>query len=349
MKQIKINNKIIGMNKKPYIIAEAGINHNGNIKIAKELIKQAKNIGADAVKFQSFTVECMMTKTAASAEHLDAGAGKEDVYSFVKRISLSENEHRELFIYAKELEIEFISTPFSFKTVDWLEKLGVSCYKIASMDLNNLPLIKYVAERQKPIILSTGMGTIAEVDQALRTIYKTGNQDVILLHCVSLYPPSDDNINLKVLNTLENTFDCLVGFSDHTEDNLISLAAVARGAKVIEKHFTLDKKMPGPDQKSSGDPETFKRLIDNIKRIYSALGSGIKKPVEAELKMQKNFRRSIVAKKDIEKNEVITKEKVTFKRPGSGIPPTELEWVLGTKAKNNIKSDTLISKEDLVG
>ncbi len=349
MREIKINDKVVGEVNSPYIIAEAGINHNGDIEIAKELIRKAKEIGADAVKFQSFTVDCMMTKDAASAAHLEAGAGKEDVYSFVKRISLDEEAHKELFNLAKEVGIEFISTPFSFKTVDWLENLGVAAYKIASMDLNNLPLIEYVAKKNKPMILSTGMGTLAEVDNAVQTIYGTGNQQVMLLHCVSLYPPLDEDINLKAMDTLREIYNCPMGFSDHTIDNLAPLAAVARGANIIEKHFTLDRNMPGPDQAGSGDPESFKQLIEEAKRIHKSIGDGSKKPVLKEKEMSKNFRRSIVSLIDIPEGNIITEEMITYKRPGTGISPVDKSWVIGAKARKNIKADTVIQKEYLIG
>ena len=331
-----------------FIIAEAGINHNGDVDLAKKMVVEAKKTGVDAVKFQTFKAKTIMTKNSGSAAHLEAGAGMEDVYSFVDRIALSKQAHLELFNLCKEMGLTFMSTPLSFDDADLLEEIGVELFKIASMDLNNLPLLKYVAKKGKPIILSTGMGTLGEVESALDTIYATGNRQIILLHCTSMYPPAPEDVNLKVLNNLHRVFGVPVGYSDHTFGTAVPLAAAALGACVIEKHFTLDKTMPGPDQAVSGDPDDFSRLTADIRVIEKALGNGVKAPTSGEIGMRPNFRRSIVSDTEIKAGTSITEAMLTFKRPGNGIPPCDLKWVLGRKVNKDIPEDTVLTIEDLM-
>lgn len=347
MKPISVGNREIGSENPVYIIAEIGINHNGDLETAKKMVQSAWELGADAVKFQTFTAQNIMTKSAGAAAHLEVGSGKEDVYSFVQRISLSPDDHRDLYSACQDLGISFLSTPFGTDSVDLLEELGVSAYKVASMDLDNLPLLEYIAGKGKPIFMSTGMGLLGEVERALNTIYSTGNNQVVVLHCTSLYPPPADGINLLAMNTMRSAFDVPVGYSDHTVGVAVPLAAVALGACVIEKHFTLDKNMTGPDHAVSCDPPEFQRLVSEIRDIEKALGSPVKKPVREEWDMRCNFRRSIVAAVNIPDGAAIERDMVTFKRPGSGISPMNLQWVIGRTTNKPIPVDTVIEKNDL--
>ncbi|MBC8277249.1 MAG: N-acetylneuraminate synthase family protein, partial [FCB group bacterium] len=323
MKAINIYSKKAGPGQPVFVIAEAGINHNGDLELAKKMVRIADETGVDAVKFQTFQASTIMTKNSGSAAHLEAGAGKEDVYSFVDRIALSADAHRELFELCNELGLVFLSTPLSFRDADLLEEIGVEAFKIASMDLNNLPFLEYVARKGKPMILSTGMGTLGEMESALNTIYSAGNDQVAVLHCTSMYPPGPEDVNLAVINTLRTAFDVPIGYSDHTSGNVVPAAAAVLGACIVEKHFTLDKTMPGPDQAVSGDPDDFKKLVSDIRIIEKALGKPVKGPPEGELGMRPNFRRSIVSEIDIPAGTIITEEMLTFKRPGQGIAPCD--------------------------
>lgn len=348
MKAINIYSKKAGPGQPVFVIAEAGINHNGDLELAKKMVRIADETGVDAVKFQTFQASTIMTKNSGSAAHLEAGAGKEDVYSFVDRIALSADAHRELFELCNELGLVFLSTPLSFRDADLLEEIGVEAFKIASMDLNNLPFLEYVARKGKPMILSTGMGTLGEVESALNTIYSAGNDQVAVLHCTSMYPPGPEDVNLAVINTLRTAFDVPIGYSDHTSGNVVPAAAAVLGACIVEKHFTLDKTMPGPDQAVSGDPDDFKKLVSDIRIIEKALGKPVKGPTEGELGMRPNFRRSIVSEIDIPAGTIITEEMLTFKRPGQGIAPCDLRWVTGRKAAKDIAADNVIEISDLV-
>jgi N,N'-diacetyllegionaminate synthase len=225
--------------------------------------------------------------------------------------------------------------------------LGVPAFKVGSGDLNNLPFLKYIAQKGKAIILSTGMGTLGEIEEALDTIYKEGNRGVIVLHCISVYPPKPSDINLRAMDTIKRSFDVIVGYSDHTIGINIPLAAVARGAKVIEKHFTLDRTMPGPDQKVSTEPQEFKEMVEKSRMIERALGSGIKKPSPDEEETKKSFRRSIIAREKILKGEKINKDQIEFKRPGTGLPPKMADFVIGRTAKKDINKDQIIAENDI--
>lgn len=348
MKEIKIGSHKIGNRNPVFIIAEVGINHNGDIELAKRMIKAAKEVNVDAVKFQTFQAETIMTETAGGAAHLEAGAGKEDVYSFSKRIQFSAEDHHELFEYSKDIGITFLSSPLSFSSVDLLDDVGVTAYKIASMDLNHIPFLEYVGRKGKPVILSTGMGTLGEIETALNTLNSAGAKDVILLHCTSQYPPKPEEVNLLAMNTIHQAFGVPIGYSDHTNGTAVPVAAAALGACVIEKHFTLDKTLPGPDQSFSGDPEEFKTLVSQIRIVEKALGSPIKQPTPGELEIKKSFCRSLVSEENIPAGTIISRDMLTFKRPGSGIAPSDIEWVIGRTTKVDIKRDTVIELKDLV-
>ena len=340
--KVKIGDRYIGEEEPCFIIAEAGVNHNGDINLAKKLIDVAKDAGADAVKFQTFKTERFLSRNIVVPKHVKS---KDSLFETVRKLELSEEEHYELSEYCKQKGIIFMSTPMDNNSVDLLDDIGVPVFKVASCDLDNLPLLKYIAKKEKAVILSTGMGTISEVGEAVEVIKSNRNGDIILLHCVSTYPPRVDDVNLKAINTLRNAFKLPVGYSDHTIGVNIPLAAVALGAKVIEKHFTLDKKMGGPDHAVSADPDELKNLISGIREIKKSFGTSVKVPSKDEIEMKKSFRKSIVANTDIRKGETITPEMLSIKRPGTGLSPKYFDFIVGKKAKRDMKYDDLINME----
>jgi len=335
VKTIKIADRKIGENEPCFIVAEVGINHNGDINLAKKLIKRAAEIGADAVKFQSYHTKDFVSKKSKN-------------YQLFKDLELSEEEFKELREFAREKDIIFISTALDLRYVDILNEMNVPAFKIASGDLTFIPLLKKVAKTKKTIILSTGMSTIGEIDEAVNTIKKEGNEDIILLHCISSYPTPFEEVNLKAIIMLRNAFNLNVGYSDHTLGIEVPLAAVSLGAKVIEKHFTLNKDMEGPDHKLSADPEEFKRMVEGIRIIGKALGDGKKRPMECEKGSRISGRRSIVAKRAIKKGEKIKEENILYKRPAIGIESKFSDIILSKKVKRDIGEDDIINWEDLL-
>jgi sialic acid synthase SpsE len=322
---------------KTYIIAEVGSNHNGSVKLAKKIIINAKKAGADAVKFQTFTC-----KSLYSSVFLNSNKKlKRDVEKF----SLNFNEFKTLSKFCKKLGITFCATPFSVHEVDFLINLNVPFIKIASMDLNNYSLIEYIAKKKIPILLSTGLSTIFEIKKSINII-KKNNCHFALLHCVAEYPPSDNFINLPKIKYLKEKFNCTVGFSDHSIGIPMALSAVANGAAIIEKHFTYDKKLPGWDHSISADFLEMKLICDYSQRINKATKFQGINVVETKSKIQ-SFRRSLVASRLIFKGEVITKDLLNFKRPGTGFSLDDLKKILGKKAKKNISYDTIIKKNFL--
>ncbi|MBO8161754.1 MAG: N-acetylneuraminate synthase [Thermosipho sp. (in: Bacteria)] len=343
VKKIKIGDKRIGENESTFVITEAGVNHNGDIELAKKLVDIAVEAGADAIKFQTFKAENVVTKNAPKADYqIKNTKSNESQYDMIKKLELSEEEFRELYRYAKSKGIIFLSTPFDFESADFLEDLGVPAFKVSSTDLTNLPFLEYIAEKGKPIILSTGMGTLGEIEEAINTIKDVGNEDIVLLHCITSYPVKFESLNLRTIQTLKEAFKLPVGFSDHSLGIYAPIAAVALGAVVIEKHFTLDKNLPGPDHKASLNPEELKEMIKWIRLIEKALGDGIKRPTPKEIEIRKVARRSIVAKVDIPKGATITKNMITFKRPGTGLPPKYYKEIIGRRARRDIRADELI-------
>ena len=346
MKKIKIENKVIGEGELTFIIAEAGVNHNGDIELAKRLVDIASECGVDAIKFQTFKAEKVVTKDTPKAEYQIKNTGtNESQYEMVKKLELSEDEFIELYKYTKKKGLIFLSTPFDFESADFLDEI-VPAFKISSTDLTNLPFLEYIAEKGKPIILSTGMGTLGEIEEAVNTIREI-NDDLILLHCVTNYPASFESLNLRAIKTLKEAFKLPVGYSDHSLGIYAPIAAVALGAVVIEKHFTLDKNLPGPDHKASLNPEELKEMVNAIRLIEKALGDGIKRPTPEEEEIKKVARRSLVANVDIPKGTVIKKEMIAIKRPGTGIEPKYLNVVIGKRAKRDIKKDEVLKWEDL--
>lgn len=353
VKKIKLGKVEVGNYLKPYIIAEIGANHNGDMKLAKELILSAKEAGADCVKFQSWTPSSLIAKEEYDKNQVynDGDGGKKHFGSLkemVEKYALTEQQHIELKEFCDKKNIAFASSPFSKEEADLLNRIGVDFFKIASMDINYLDFIQYVASFKKPIILSTGMATLAEIDLAVQTCYKAGNQDVILLHCISIYPPEYKDIHLNNIKMLQNTFDLPVGFSDHTIGISIPLASVALGACVIEKHFTLDKNMPGWDHQVSASPEEMRLICQESKNIVNSLGKHRRIVSEAEENKKLKFRRSLVLTRNIKKGEILKKEDLTAKRPGTNIPPDELDYVVGRTLIEDLKQDELLAWENLI-
>jgi len=342
MIKIKIGNKWVGEGQPCFIIAEAGVNHNGDIEIAKKLIDAAKDAGADAVKFQTFKTENVVTKHTQMAEYQKKNTEKEESqFEMIKKFELDYKDFEALREYCDKRGITFLSTPHSSDAIDFLEPL-VPVYKVGSGDLTNIPFLRELAKKRKPIILSTGMATLDEIDEAVKTVRKSGDNKIILLQCVTSYPARTEDVNLRVIQTLKQAFKLPAGLSDHTLSTIIPAVATAMGACVIEKHFTLDKNLPGPDHKASLEPEELKEMIRNIRDVEKAMGDGIKRPTAEEEEIKKIVRKSIVAKVDIPKRSTITRDMLEIKRPGTGIPPKYVEEVIGAKAKIGIHKEEVI-------
>jgi N-acetylneuraminate synthase len=331
-----------------FIIAEAGVNHNGNINIAKKLIDVAVEAGVDAVKFQTFSADNLVIKTAEKAEYqMQTTEAAETQYEMLKRLELSYQEHIELYNYCLQKGTMFLSTPFDFESVDLLEKLGIKMYKVSSGDLTNMPLLRYIAKKNKPIILSTGMANLGEIEEAIDWIEQEGNNRIILLHCTTSYPTAYEDVNLRVITTLQRAFKLPVGYSDHTVGTEVPIAAASMGACVIEKHFTLDKSMNGPDHKASLDPQELKYMILSIRNIEKAQGTGIKRLSDIEIKNKKIVRKSIVARKEINCGQVLSEDVLDIKRPGNGIAPKFFNKMIGMRSNKRIEKDSLIQWKDV--
>jgi sialic acid synthase SpsE len=339
MKALRIGNREVGPGQPVFVIAEIGYNFN-TIDEAKASIDAAIDCGADAVKFQTFRAETVVSRDV----DFPAEAGSSNQFEEFKRYEISEAMHRELFAHAKARGTIVFSTPSFYDDLDLLERLDAPVHKIGSDDLTNLPFISYVASMKKPVIFSTGMGTLAEVDEALRTILQTGNDQVAVLHCVSNYPIRDLSIlNLRVIETYRQAFDIVVGFSDHTTTSTASLGAVALGAKIIERHFTLDKHLDVPDAFFSADPKEFRELVTGIREMEQALGTGTKRPAPSEWNMRSETRKSVIARRDIPADHIITADDIIIKRPGTGVPPHQRDVVIGKRANRLIKADEVIT------
>ncbi|MBA7481332.1 N,N'-diacetyllegionaminic acid synthase [subsurface metagenome] len=350
MGKIRFANKLIGKGKPCFIIAEAGVNHNGDINLAKKLVDVAKEAGADAVKFQTFKAEEVVIRNAAKAAYQkETTPPEESQYDMLRKLELSKDDFADLFAYAQEQGILFLSSPFDVGSVDLLSELGVSAFKIPSGEITNQPLLKHIARKRKPIILSTGMATREEVGEALEVIKQEGTDDIILLHCVSSYPAKIEDMNLKAMETLENSFQLPVGLSDHSTGITIPIAAVALGACVIEKHFTLDRKLPGPDHRASLEPDELKQMVTAIRDVERAMGNGVKRPTRDEEENKKVVRRSIVAKVDIPQETIITEGMLDIRRPGTGLEPKYLGKIIGRTAEATIKKDEIITISKLRG
>ncbi|WP_417333243.1 N-acetylneuraminate synthase [Halarcobacter sp.] len=330
---------------KVFIIAEAGVNHNGKKELAKKLIDVASEAGADAVKFQTFKTENLVSKNAQKAEYQKQTTNKEESqFEMIKKLELDVDTHKELISYAQEKNIMFLSTPFDHDSIELLDDLGLEIFKIPSGEITNLPYLRQIGKLNKKVILSTGMADIGEIEDALDILisYGTKKENIIVLHANTEYPTPMEDVNLKAMVTIGNTFDIKFGYSDHTLGIEVPTAAVAMGAYCIEKHFTLDKTMEGPDHKASLEPDQLKAMVKAIRNIELALGSSVKKPSKSEIPNIQIARKSIVANTDIKKGELLTEEKITIKRPGNGINPMQWNEIVGSIATKNYKEDELI-------
>lgn len=331
-----------------FIIAEAGVNHNGSLQTAKKLVDVAVDAGADAVKFQTFKADKVVTATASKAKYQIENTGTDETqFEMLKRLELSIGAHKELFSYCNKKNIIFMSTPFDEGSADMLDNLGMNIFKIPSGEITNKPLIQHIAGKKKPIILSTGMSYLGEVEKAINWINEIRDKldkkpELTLLHCVSNYPAEVADSNLLAIKTMERAFGLPVGYSDHASGIEISIAAVALGARLIEKHFTLDRNMEGPDHRASIEPDELKIMVKAIRNVVNAMGNGIKKPTKSEEEIRHIVRRSLVAAKNIKRGESFTRENVTAKRPATGICPSEWDKVIGQKAIRDFKLDELI-------
>jgi N-acetylneuraminate synthase len=346
----------IGIGKPCFIIAEAGVNHNGNMLLAKKLVDIAADASADAVKFQTFNSKNVVTKYADIAKYQEENIGKkESQLDMIKKFELSYDKFLILKRYCDKKKIIFLSTPHSHDAIDLLQDI-VPFYKVSSSDLTNIPFLKKIAKKDKMLIISTGMATLDEVKEAVRTIEDENNKKIVLLHCTTSYPCQLKDVNLNAMKTIMREFDYPVGYSDHTLGYNVSKLAVREGASVLEKHFTIDKNMKGPDHKASLNPEELKELVrlirnkelDGCKYEDLIMGSYEKKPTKEEIEISKFVRKSIVANIDIFKGTTITEEMLVIKRPGWGIKPKYINKVIGNVAKRTIKQDTVLTEEDLV-
>jgi N-acetylneuraminate synthase len=327
-----------------FIIAEAGVNHNGSIEMAHRLIETAREAGANAVKFQTFKAERLVTTSAPKAEYqqknTDAGETQLDM---LRRLELTADAHVELLKHCRENGITFLSTPFDEESADLLDELGVPAFKTPSGEITNLPYLRHVARKGKPMIVSTGMSYLGEVDAAVRAIESSGNQQLVLLHAVSNYPAAPADINLRAMQTMREAFGYFCGYSDHTAGIEVPLAAVAMGARVLEKHFTLDRSLPGPDHQASMEPSELADLIRAVRLVESAFGDGRKQPAKSEANTTAAARKSLVAARTIPENTVITEEMIAIKRPGTGLPPAFRENLVGRRARVLISEGSLIT------
>ena len=329
------------------IIAEAGVNHNGSIELAKKLVEKAKEAGVDYIKFQTFKASKLVTKAAKQAEYQQKNIGKEgdSQYQMLKKLELSPEEHDILIDYCHQLGIKFFSTAFDFDSIDYLHSLNLGLWKIPSGEVTNYPFLKRIAAYNEPTILSTGMCDMENVRAAVEALYKNGltKENLILLHCNTEYPTPFEDVNLKAMDALRKEFGVEVGYSDHTKGIEVPIAAVALGATVIEKHFTLDRNLEGPDHKASLEPDELKSMVSAIRNIEKAVGGdGTKHVSESEKKNIAIARKSIVAACDIKAGEVFTEQNLTVKRPGNGISPMRWEEFIGLKAKRDFREDELI-------
>jgi N-acetylneuraminate synthase len=348
MEKLNIAGRLVGPGEPPYIVAEIGSNHNGDMDLCRKLIDAAKECGADAAKFQSWSKSSLISKpeyernTKYGTDHAKLPSLADEV----ERYQLTRDQHHEVAAYCQMRGITFFSSCFSPEEVDLLESLNVPAYKVASMDVNHLPLLDYVARTGKPVILSTGLATIGEIERALGVLRHRGSGPIALLHCVSIYPSPPEIVNLRNIKTLETAFDVPVGYSDHSLGASIPLAAVALGASMIEKHFTLNKTMEGWDHAVSADPEEMSYLARESSNVFAALGSSVRSLSDAQQEKRKVFRRRMVAVRNVRKGEGLSMRDIDFKRPGTGIRPDEMEYVLGRRLSRDVSAEEELDWKD---
>lgn len=343
MKEFSIGNKKIGEKKPVFIIAEAGSNHNRNMNQAKKLIEVAAEAGADAVKFQTYSAETLYSKKTPNPNYLEGKMEQESVWDLIKAIELPREWQKELADFTKSQGLIFMSTPFDYNAIKELEEINMLAYKIASFEIVDLAFLKEIAKTGKPIILSTGMASLGDIEDAFNAIKEVSDNPIALLHCAINYPPPFEDLNLRAIQTLKKAFQVPIGYSDHTMSVSIPAVCVGLGASIIEKHFTLDRKFKGPDHKFALEPSELKQMVNNIREAELSLGSPIKFMPISEKNLYKLARRSIIAKKKIPEGKIIKESDLIIKRPGFGIPPKYLNVVIGRIAKKTIEEDDIIT------
>lgn len=322
------------------IIAEAGVNHNGDFNTALKLCDAAKEAGADVVKFQTWKTEAIITKTVAQAEYQQENTGvQESQFDMLKRLELSYDDFRKIKEHCDSIGIQFASTADEAESLDFLISIGIPFIKIGSGEIGNVSYLRYMGSKKMPVILSTGMSSLADIDISIQALREGGATDITLLHCTTSYPCVFENVNLNAMNTIRDAFKLPVGYSDHTLGSTVAIAAVAMGARVVEKHFTLDKNMEGPDHKASSTPDEFKEYVQSIRNIEKAMGNGEKVPTKVEQEISKVVLKRIVAKRPIAKNQIITEGDICAKRSGIGLPCNKWDIIVGTKARKDYVVD----------
>jgi len=346
--EVSIAGRAVGPRHPCFVIAEAGVNHDGYLEIALRLVHVAADAGVDAVKFQTFTADRLVAEHAPKADYQRRRPDDdESQLDMLRKLELSPSAHRKLLSACQQRGILFLSAPFDEEDADSLSELDLPAFKVPSGELTNLPFLEHVARKGKPMIVSTGMASLAEVAAAVQTIQDAGNRDLILLHCVSHYPASPSDVNLRAMHTMAAAFGVPIGYSDHTLGIEVSLAAVALGACVIEKHFTLNRGLPGPDHRASLEPDELAALVRGIRVVESALGHGRKEPAAGEAGIAQVVRKSLVAAKDVPAGTVLTDALIAMKRPGTGLPPTARSLLIGRKTKQDVPAGTLLTLEML--
>ncbi|MCK4724950.1 MAG: N-acetylneuraminate synthase, partial [Anaerolineales bacterium] len=321
-------------------------NHNGNLEYAKRLVDIAVDADADAVKFQTFIADQIVSPIAPKAEYQKVAMTKdESQLEMVKKLELPFQAFTQLYDYCLSKNILFLSTPFDHESADFLQELNVMAIKVASGEITNLPFLSHLAKKNIPLHISTGMATLGEIETALGVVDSAGNHEYILLHCVSNYPAAPEDVNLRAMDTLRAAFDVPVGFSDHTLGIELPIAAVALGANIIEKHFTLDHDLPGPDHRSSLEPEELRSMIIGIRKVESALGNGVKRPSNNELEIAKVARKSLIIAKDLKQGTILTNNMIVIQRPGTGLSPSMLDFVVGRRLTKDVKMGSLLSMD----
>ncbi|MGA7245691.1 MAG: N-acetylneuraminate synthase [Terracidiphilus sp.] len=326
-----------------FIIAEAGVNHNGSLDLALRLIDAAKAAGADAVKFQTFQADNLATATAHKAAYQERTTSNEETqFQMLKRLELDAEAHHRLIEHSRSVGIQFLSSPFDIESADLLEQMDLPLYKIPSGEITNLPYLRHIGRKGKPVILSTGMSTLVEVEEGVQALRESGVKDITLLHCVTEYPAPFDEINLRAMQTLHTALGLPVGYSDHTPGTEIAIAAVALGAVVVEKHFTLDRNLPGPDHAASLEPSELKQMVSAIRHVESALGNGIKVPAKCEIPNMSVARKSLVASRMLQAGHKLEPDDLAIKRPGNGIAPRQQPDLIGRTLRCDVQKDDLL-------
>jgi N,N'-diacetyllegionaminate synthase len=347
MQRVPVGERFVGLGEPCFVIAEAGVNHNGDPELAAKLVDAAAEAGADAVKFQTWITEDLVASDAPTAEYQRRVGPQAMQDELLKGLELSYDDFRDLQQHALRRGITFLSTPDEERSVDFLDEIDVPCFKIGSPEIRNLPYLRYVARKGRPLLLSTGMSDLADVGRAVHAIEETGNRDIVLLHCVSAYPADPADANLRAMATLADAFGHPVGFSDHTIGTEVPAAAVALGACVLEKHLTLDRSLPGPDHASSLDPAEFEQLVRVIRTVEQALGTGEKQPAASEADARGALEKSILARRPIHAGETIAEDALVFRRAAGGLPVGELDRVIGRRTTRSLAENEAVTLEAL--